>query len=147
VRRVDVRDGRVQPQLLRRQRQPRRGCEYGCIASNGGVEVCDARDNDCDGTIDDGNPGGGVVCGTNQGECAAGTTACSAGALSCQGAVVAVAERCNNLDDDCNGVIDNGFDKLRRPLLQQLRGRHRPTRSPAQRGARTVAQCWRAGSI
>jgi hypothetical protein len=30
------------------------GCEYACTVSEGGVEVCDGRDNDCDGTVDEG---------------------------------------------------------------------------------------------
>ncbi|MBU0554137.1 DUF1565 domain-containing protein, partial [Myxococcota bacterium] len=29
------------------------GCEYACVLSNDGVERCDARDNDCDGEIDE----------------------------------------------------------------------------------------------
>lgn len=34
------------------------GCEYECTISNGGVEICDHKDNDCDGLIDEGG-----VCG------------------------------------------------------------------------------------
>jgi hypothetical protein len=30
------------------------GCEYRCIPSNGGVELCDNEDNDCNGKVDDG---------------------------------------------------------------------------------------------
>jgi len=33
---------------------PNDGCEYECNISNGGVEVCDGLDNDCDGSIDEG---------------------------------------------------------------------------------------------
>jgi hypothetical protein len=29
------------------------GCEYHCVVTNGGVEICDGQDNDCNGTIDD----------------------------------------------------------------------------------------------
>jgi hypothetical protein len=30
------------------------GCEYACTPTNGGVEICDGLDNDCNGVIDDG---------------------------------------------------------------------------------------------
>jgi hypothetical protein len=33
---------------------PANGCEYACTPTNGGVEVCDGLDNDCDGTVDEG---------------------------------------------------------------------------------------------
>jgi formylglycine-generating enzyme required for sulfatase activity len=32
---------------------PANGCEYQCTKTNGGVEICDGLDNDCNGTIDD----------------------------------------------------------------------------------------------
>ena len=85
------------------------GCEYFCIPSNGGVESCDGLDNDCDGAIDNGNPGGGASCGTsNVGICQLGITRCIAGQVQCVGAVNPQTETCNNLDDDCDGTIDNG---------------------------------------
>ncbi len=94
---------------------PGDGCEYGCLLTNGGVEACDGLDNDCDGTVNDGNPGAGVSCGVATGECSTGTTACTGGMIDCVGDVGPAAESCNNLDDDCNGVTDNGFNKLTDP--------------------------------
>ena len=76
-------------------------------------ESCDNKDNDCDGVVDDGNPGGGAKCGTDQGECVAGTLTCVSGSVQCVGAIggsmapFGTAETCNGKDDDCNGVVDN----------------------------------------
>jgi len=72
-------------------------------------EACDGLDNDCDGIPDDGNPGGGIACGTGlQGVCAAGTTVCTAGAIDCPPDVAASGEVCDGLDNDCNGSSDDG---------------------------------------
>jgi hypothetical protein len=70
-------------------------------------EVCDALDNDCDGEVDNGDPGGGEACATGvPGECAEGTTACLNGTVECVSDQQARAEICNNRDDDCDGEID-----------------------------------------
>ncbi|MFI5297201.1 MAG: DUF4114 domain-containing protein [Polyangiales bacterium] len=53
--------------------------------------------------------GGGVTCSTTkQGACAYGVTQCSAGSVSCTPLFTAEPEKCNGVDDDCDGVIDNG---------------------------------------
>lgn len=75
------------------------------------AEVCNNLDDDCNGTPDDGNPGGGGPCSTGlPGICTAGTLMCTGGLLVCQQNQMAEpAEICqNNLDDDCNGMADDG---------------------------------------
>ncbi len=84
------------------------GCEYSCTPASPAVEACNGRDDDCDGTVDDGNPGGGGTCGVTTGACNPGTLLCTAGALVCSGEIAPTAETCNGVDDDCDGVTDNG---------------------------------------
>jgi hypothetical protein len=71
------------------------------------TETCNGMDDDCDGTDDD-VAGAGAACGTDEGECSMGTAACVGTELVCTGGVTATTETCNNLDDDCDGVVDNG---------------------------------------
>jgi MYXO-CTERM domain-containing protein len=70
-------------------------------------EICDGRNNDCDGATDEGLPAPfGDTCGTDVGECESGTLACIGGAPVCDGEVGPTAEVCNTLDDNCNGLTD-----------------------------------------
>ncbi|MEL6177571.1 MAG: putative metal-binding motif-containing protein, partial [Myxococcota bacterium] len=85
------------------------GCEYFCEASADGVELCNGRDDNCDGTVDEGNPEAGGDCETDEpGICQAGTVACEDGTLVCVPQREPLAEMCNGVDDDCNGNIDEG---------------------------------------
>lgn len=77
----------------------------------GRMETCNGVDDNCAGGIDDGNPGGGMACASAApGICRDGTTICRAGATACDPNIApgSRAEVCNLLDDDCNGVVDNG---------------------------------------
>ena len=76
---------------------------------NPSAEVCDGLDNNCNGAVDEGNPGGGAACNTGQlGVCAPGTTACVGGAVVCNRNINPSTEVCNGLDDNCDGLVDNG---------------------------------------
>lgn len=73
------------------------------------AETCNGLDDDCDGQVDNGNPGGGAACITGKlGVCSQGTEQCQGGALQCVQTTMASAEVCNGLDDNCNGVVDEG---------------------------------------
>ncbi len=73
----------------------------------GAVEDCNLVDDDCDGVVDQGDPGGGAACATGNATCSAGTRHCVAGTLVCDAATGAV-ETCDGVDNDCDGVIDDG---------------------------------------
>ncbi|HJO67274.1 MAG TPA: MopE-related protein, partial [Sphingomonas sanguinis] len=89
---------------------PATGCEYACLPSNDGVEVCDALDNDCDGTTDEGLV---RVCGSDVGACSEGQATCLEGEWgACEGDVEPIPEVCDGEDNDCNGMTDEGFADL-----------------------------------
>lgn len=76
-------------------------------------ELCDAKDNDCDGNFDESVVFVPSSCGpaTNDGECTMGTFSCVGGAQLCTGAVFPKFETCNNLDDDCDNNTDEIYNK------------------------------------
>lgn len=105
------------------------GCEADCVITAGGVEICDAIDNDCDGRLDEGfdlqsDPTHCGDCGVICADVPAARVACvdsgcvfecergfvdldGDAANGCEYACDARAgEICNGLDDDCDGAID-----------------------------------------
>ncbi|MEO6776335.1 MAG: MopE-related protein [Kofleriaceae bacterium] len=77
-------------------------------------EICDNVDNDCNGLTDEGDPGGGSHCGTDVGECVAGTNHCQAGHITCVGFQdhTGDPESCDLKDNDCDGSFDEGLTNM-----------------------------------
>lgn len=87
------------------------GCfSTSCIPS---TEVCDGRDNDCNGQIDEGFPNLGQPCVVGSGTCqSTGIFRCTLNGLATECSATAKTpgvEICNGLDDDCDTQIDNGL--------------------------------------
>ncbi|MFO0725635.1 MAG: choice-of-anchor D domain-containing protein [Myxococcota bacterium] len=104
------------PNLWDLDGSPGNGCEYSCTQRNPPVEICNGLDDDCNGTRDDGFNIGQACDGV--GECGAGVIECHATdptRSTCstnpgQSRDQSTTERCNSLDDDCDGTPDNGFN-------------------------------------
>ncbi len=76
-------------------------------------EICNGKDDDCNGLTDDDPKDADLLvttaCGSAVGICRPGVLRCIGGMKSCEGGVQAEIERCNNVDDDCDGMVDNGI--------------------------------------
>ncbi|GMV40753.1 MAG: hypothetical protein AMXMBFR64_24690 [Myxococcales bacterium] len=84
-----------------------------CSSEAPDMEVCDGKDNDCNGLTDD------IVVAqdcdvTNDFGTCKGKVDCVGGVKKCVGPE-ASKELCNSKDDDCDGVVDNGFPDKGKP--------------------------------
>jgi hypothetical protein len=80
------------------------------------MEVCDPAglDENCNGMSNEGcacTPGKTQACGSSKGNCKAGTQTCSPDGTwgtDCTGSVQPQKETCDGIDNDCDGVVDDG---------------------------------------
>jgi Sulfatase-modifying factor enzyme 1/Putative metal-binding motif len=90
------------------------GCETECIKTNGGVEICDGLDNDCDGVVDNNLAAPTISCLT-KGVCAGTQPTCSGqngwvcNYPSTYQIIEDTSKGCDTLDNDCNGLTDEPF--------------------------------------
>jgi Notch 1 len=90
------------------------GSSVQCVGgTTGSAEICNNVDDDCDGVVDEGDLAGeGEDCAPPgltlplTGACAPGKTICIGGDLKCLGGKGPKTERCNGIDDDCDGKND-----------------------------------------
>ena len=70
-------------------------------------ELCNGRDDDCDGVADDAPEGQGDRCDTGfVGVCSLGVTRCTDGSLVCEALEASGVDVCDGLDNDCDGSVD-----------------------------------------
>jgi hypothetical protein len=92
------------------------GCEYACVKQNGGQELCNDLDDDCNGSVDDSPVEVGKPCGVDQGACSPGYQVCQNGSVQCVGEKGPKPEVCDaptaastarQYDNDCDGKTDS----------------------------------------
>ena len=77
------------------------------VPKNPSVEICDLKDNNCNGIIDDGLPT--LINGSDIGECKNEIKSCINGSYQIiQPGIISTVEICDGKDNDCDSEIDEG---------------------------------------
>lgn len=92
-------------------------CIYPDTYESGSETSCDGRDNDCDARVDE-DLGDEELCydaefwtATN-GDCQPGVVRCIQGNWTCDGQKLPSPELCDQVDNDCNGIVDDTGETL-----------------------------------
>jgi hypothetical protein len=100
------------------------------------LEICDGKDNNCNGTVDDGIAD--IVTGSDIGQCRPEIQSCINGTMTVtQTQIGPVIETCDGLDNDCNGTVDDGIADI---VTGSDIGQCRPEIQSCINGTMTVTQ-------
>ena len=97
------------------------GTACSAVVVKGAAELCDGKDNDCNGKTDDGFVGLTEACAVGVGACVAkAKNVCSADGLAVVCSAVpakAGVETCDGIDNNCDGKTDENFSNLSEPCV------------------------------